>query len=123
MEAVRRDDCPPFITKDTSEIREILAYRNSTCKTMSLAEATIYPGKHTECHRHDKTEEIYYILSGLGRIRVNGEEREIAAGDAVFLPPSATHQTWNTGDVPLVFLCCCSPAYEHDDTFLTEEVQ
>lgn len=118
VDVIRRDDCPPFVTKDTSEIREILAYRNSSCKTMSLAEATLYPGKHTENHYHPKTEEIYYILSGVGRICVDGEERAINPGDAVMLPPGCSHQTWNTGSAPLVFLCCCSPAYEHEDTVL-----
>jgi len=85
MEICNRDDCEPFLTKDTSEIREILAYRNSACERTSLAEATIYPGACTEAHYHPKTEEIYYVLSGTGRIRVDDEERDIGPGDAILL--------------------------------------
>ena len=48
------------------------------------------------------------------------EEREIRAGDCVVLPPGTEHKLWNTGDVPLLLLCCCAPAYSHDDTVITE---
>lgn len=118
MEAINRDSCPPFVTKDTSEIREIVAYRNSSCERMSLAEATLYPGRHTEAHRHPRAEEIYYVLQGHGRMRVEAVTRDIARGDAILLRPGALHQTWNTGEEPLVFLCICAPAYEHEDTVI-----
>ncbi|MBN2713711.1 MAG: cupin domain-containing protein [Planctomycetes bacterium] len=120
MEIINRDNCEPFTTKDTSEIREIMAYRNSSCKKTSLAEATLYPGKCTEAHYHPECEEIYYILSGTGRICVDGEERDLAPGDAVLLSPGAVHQTWNTGADKLVFLCICDPPYEHEDTVMVE---
>ncbi|MCI0420497.1 MAG: cupin domain-containing protein [Acidobacteria bacterium] len=34
-------------------------------------------------HRHDLQEEIYYVIAGKGRVVLNGETAEIAAGDAV----------------------------------------
>jgi uncharacterized cupin superfamily protein len=34
-------------------------------------------------HRHDLQEEIYYVLSGKGRVVVNGKTAMVAAGDAV----------------------------------------
>jgi mannose-6-phosphate isomerase-like protein (cupin superfamily) len=120
MELIKRDECQPFITKDTSEIRELMAYRNSSCVGISLAEATLYPGKCTERHHHPKTEEIYYILSGEGKILVGEDVSEIRAGDTVLMPPGTPHQTWNTGEDKLVFLCVCTPAYEHEDTVLTD---
>ena len=41
-------------------------------------------------------------------------------GDAIAIPPGAEHQIANTGQVVLKFLCCCAPAYEHEDTVLTD---
>lgn len=64
----RRADCPPFITKDGSTVRELMAYRNSDCRNSSLAEATLPVGAHTDCHRHREVEEVYYFLEGRGRI-------------------------------------------------------
>ena len=118
MDLVNRDDCEAFVTKDTSQIREIMAYRNSACERMSLAEATLPPGGHTHCHHHPKTEEIYYVLSGSGRVQSGAEERDIGPGDAILHPPGVPHEAWNTGTTPLVFLCVCSPAYEHEDTVI-----
>lgn len=120
MEIINRKDAPPFITKDASEIREILAPRNSSIERQSLAEARVLTGQSTEEHIHSKTEEIYYVLKGRGRIRIDGEEREIRPGDGIAIPPGTRHKVWNTGSSDLVFLCCCVPAYTHEDTIITE---
>ena len=110
----------PFVTKDGSEIRELLAYRNSAIRKQSLAEARLAPGASTQEHYHIQTEEIYYITHGLGRIRIDGEIREVAGGDAIAILPGQRHKLWNTGSDVLRLLCCCAPAYEHADTVITE---
>ena len=51
---------PAFITKDGSEIRELLAYRNSVIRNQSLAEARLPIGGATQEHYHARTEEIYF---------------------------------------------------------------
>ena len=43
----------------------------------------IPPSASLGYHRHDLQEEIYYVISGKGRVVVNGETAVIAAGDAV----------------------------------------
>ena len=111
-----RADCTPFTTKDGSTVRELMAYRNSDCRNSSLAEATLPVGAHTDCHRHREVEEIYYFLEGRARILAGDEYYDVRPGMSILHKPGVRHQTWNTGDVPLVFLCVCSPAYEHDDT-------
>ena len=78
---------PAFITKDGSEIRELLACRNSGLRHQSLAEARLPVGGSTQEHYHVKTEEIYYLTHGRGRIRIEGEERAVNAGDAIAIPP------------------------------------
>lgn len=115
-------EVPAFITKDGSEIRELLAYRNSAIRNQSLAEARLPVSASTQEHYHPKTEEIYYITHGTGRMRIEGEMREVKAGDAIAIPPGKKHKLWNTGTEPLRLLCCCAPGYEHDDTVITENV-
>jgi len=113
-------EVPAFTTKDGSQIRELLAYRNSAIRNQSLAEARVAPGASTLEHYHPKTEEIYYITHGVGRIRIEGELREVKAGDAIAIPPGAKHKLWNTGSEVLRLLCCCAPAYEDADTVMVE---
>ncbi len=107
-----------FTTKDGSQIRELLAYRNSSIRKQSLAEARVPPGVTTAAHYHRQSEEIYYILAGRGQMRIENETTEVSAGDAIAIPPVLEHQITNTGAEELVFLCCCAPPYEHDDTVL-----
>ena len=121
MDIVNLADAPPFITKDGSEIRELLAHRNSAIANQSLAEARVPVGGATDEHYHPKTEEIYYITHGRGRMRIEDEEREVAVGDAIAILPGKKHKIWNTGDEPLRLLCCCAPFYEHEDTVITEK--
>jgi mannose-6-phosphate isomerase-like protein (cupin superfamily) len=120
MDIKNLNEVPPFATKDGSEIRELLAHRNSSIRHQSLAEARLLPGASTQEHYHPRTEEIYYITHGVGRIRIEGEMREVGPGDAIAIPPGQKHKLWNTGAETLRLLCCCAPGYEHSDTVLTE---
>lgn len=120
MDIKALNDIPPFVTKDGSEIRELLAYRNSSIRNQSLAEARVAVGRSTQEHYHAKTEEIYFITQGEGRMRIEGEIASVKAGDAIAIPPGRRHKLWNTGSLPLTLLCACAPCYEHSDTILTE---
>lgn len=120
MDVKNLNEVPPFITKDGSEIRELLAYRNSVIRNQSLAEARLPVGGTTQEHYHPKAEEIYYITHGIGKMRIEGELRDVKPGDAIAIPPGQKHKLWNTGNEVLRLLCCCAPAYEHGDTVITE---
>ena len=120
MDLKNLNDVPAFITKDGSEIRELLAWRNSSIRNQSLAEARLPAGASTQEHYHRRTEEIYFITRGAGRLRIEGETREVKPGDAIAILPGQKHKLWNSGTEPLHLLCCCAPAYEHEDTILTE---
>ena len=122
MDVKNLADVPAFITKDGSEIRELLAYRNSGIKNQSLAEARVPVGSSTQEHYHPKTEEIYYITAGIGRMDIEGDIRDVKPGDAIAIPPGKKHKLWNTGEETLSLLCCCAPCYEHSDTVITEEI-
>lgn len=120
MEIVARDRCRPFLTEDGSEIRELLAHRNSIIRRQSLAEATLRAGQCTRAHFHPQAEEIYYILKGRGRLRIEGEERDVVPGDAIAIPPGTLHQISQQGVEDLIFLCCCAPGYEPRDVVFPE---
>src|SRR5688500_12789395 len=113
MEIVGLEAARPFGTKDGSEIRELLAHRNSSIRNQSLAEARLPKGASTQEHYHIKTEEIYFVTAGSGRMRIEAELAEVKAGDAIAIPPGKRHILWNTAEETLKLLCCCSPAYAH----------
>ena len=113
-----RDAIRPYVTKDGSLIRELLHPALHGNGRLSLAEAVVAPGAVTALHRHHRAEEIYHVLAGTGRMTLGAEQFPLASGDTVCIPPGQPHRLENTGSVPLRILCCCAPAYTHDDTEL-----
>lgn len=113
------DELTPFTSEDSSTIRELAHPSWTAAERQSLAEASLPVGGATDEHYHPVAEEIYHFTSGSGRMRLADEEFDIRAGHAVVIPPGTPHKLWNTGEGPLVLLCCCSPAYQPDDTVLT----
>jgi mannose-6-phosphate isomerase-like protein (cupin superfamily) len=114
------DQVEPFTTLDGSEIRELAGPAMETAVNQSLAEATVPAGGSTHEHHHRVTEEIYYFTHGRGRMRLGAVEREVGPGDAVVIPPGVRHKLWAAGEEPLRLLCCCAPAYSHEDTVVDE---
>ena len=110
MDVISISAARPFTTKDGSTIREL-----HHTEAQSLAEATLEPGQATERHYHTRTEEIYFLVEGVGEMELDGEQRRVEPGDAILIPPGAWHQI--TAVATLRFLCCCSPPYSHEDTF------
>ena len=118
MEIRTRDRVPAFVTADGSTIRELVGLRATPgAAAHSLAEASLARGQATERHYHARTEETYYLVEGRGLMEVDGETAEVAAGDAILIPPGSRHQIRNTGEGPLRLLCACAPPYRDEDTF------
>lgn len=114
------DTREPFTTLDGSSIRELAGPSTSPAVNQSLAEATIPVGGATQAHFHVRTEELYFLTAGRGRMQVGDEERDVTVGDCTVIAPGEHHKIWNTGTEPLVLLCCCAPAHSHEDTVLLE---
>ncbi len=117
----RYKDVEPYITKDGSTIRELAHPDHHPVRHQSVAEATIMMGESTQAHNHKFTEEIYYILSGNGTMKLGVEEFAIGEGDTIIIEPGTPHQLTNTGTEELRVLCCCSPPYGHEDTKLIQK--
>ena len=109
---------PAFITKDGSEIRELMHPVQHGNRLVSFAEAIVEPGGTTLPHLHREAEEIYHITQGSGRMRLGDEEFAIASGDTIAIEPGTRHNVTNTGSEPLKILCACHPPYSDADTLL-----
>jgi len=110
----------PYITKDGSIIRELMHPAVHGNSNQSLAEATVPAGGKTLLHKHRLTEEIYRITEGCGIMTLGSDQLEVKTGDSICILPGTPHRIQNTGNTPLKILCCCAPAYSHEDTELME---
>jgi mannose-6-phosphate isomerase-like protein (cupin superfamily) len=117
----RYDDIAACVTKDGSLIRELMHPAQHGGQAQSLAEATVPAGTRTALHRHHLTEELYHVTAGQGRMTLGEHRFDVTIGDTVLIPPGTAHCIEARGSEALVILCCCSPAYAHDDTELLDE--
>ena len=112
------DKVAPYVTRDGSEIRELMHPAVHGNKAQSLAEATVAPSAKTLLHRHRMTEEIYHFTAGEGVMTLGAEHFAVRAGDTIAIPPKTAHCVENTGSEPMKILCACTPAYSDGDTEL-----
>jgi mannose-6-phosphate isomerase-like protein (cupin superfamily) len=77
---------------------------DSPSKNLKMGHTIIYPTGKTTGHAHEDMEEVYYILSGKGKMVVGDDEFPVRGGDAFYVPFGEYHVTYNTGNQPLAIL-------------------
>lgn len=96
---------------DTQEARFPRGDLNA--ESIGLAYLVVRPGKQQPfAHRHEKAEEIYVVLSGGGRVKLDDEIVELDTMDAIRVAPSVT-RAFEAGDEGLELLVF-GPRHEGD---------
>lgn len=108
------DEITPFSTPHGEIVREYMGVAAGGTQQHSLAHITLPPGKASLKHYHPVVEESYFILSGQGRMMIDGKERMLCAGDGIAIPPNAVHQIFNDSSMNLEFLAICAPPWTPD---------
>ena len=115
------DSITAYTTKDGSLIRELMHPDQHSSRNQSLAEAIIPAALETQLHQHLISEEIYHITQGTGIMTLGEESFPVSEGDTICIPPGTAHKIKNMGTMDLKILCCCAPAYSHEDTIIISE--
>ena len=69
----------------------------------------IEPGQASTRHRHFETAEIYLLLEGTGRLRVDGDLLTLNPMDAVLVEPESVRQPFNDTDADQLWLVVGAP--------------
>ena len=56
-------------------------------------------------HAHKANEEIYFILSGKGKVIVDGEDVDLNEGDWIGIAPAGKRQFFASSDSPISYIC------------------
>ena len=115
MLVVNRKGAQLLLTPHGSEIRPLIDRTTSPITQCSLAEETLPPGASVTPHHHEVLEEVYYILSGQGMMKVGDEEQAVGTGDAIYIPKHHRHTLTNTGQEAMKILLVCGPAFYFED--------
>lgn len=84
-----------------TELHEKLALTGAEISINTLPAGANVPFVHS----HKENEEIYGILSGKGKVIIDGEETELAAGDWLKIMPAAKRQFFAASDSGITFVC------------------
>ncbi|MBL8763916.1 MAG: cupin domain-containing protein [Phycisphaerae bacterium] len=75
-----------------------------------MFEALIPPGDGPPRHRHQREDELFYVLDGRFRISIDGRESVVERGGFACAPRGTIHTFKNIGDSTGVLLVTCTPA-------------
>ena len=60
-----------------------------------INQMALAPGQRGRIHRHERQEEVYLVLSGILTISIEGDERDMGAGELVRVAPEVRRQLLN----------------------------
>jgi mannose-6-phosphate isomerase-like protein (cupin superfamily) len=89
-----------------------LVVDRSECAASEVFVVVLEPGEAPPMHKHDDTEQVFYVLEGAGRLEIGPDARpfEVKPGDVVRVPPSTLHRIHCTGPTPLRYVAVdCFP--------------
>jgi len=79
------------------------------------------PGQASTRHRHGQQEELYVLLEGTGRMRIDDELLTLAPLDALLVEPSSTRQAFNDTAADQLWLMIGAPPEAANTLEMSEE--
>jgi mannose-6-phosphate isomerase-like protein (cupin superfamily) len=107
----------PLVTPSGEIIAEMVGKAVGDDSNHSLARIIIPPGNSSTLHYHKTSQETYFVLKGEGKMQVNDKHFSLLPGQACWIETGEIHRIQNEGDMELVFLAICAPAWVPEDSF------
>ena len=85
----------------------------------SVAQFTLESEKKSKLHKISSSE-IYYILEGIGNLKIDEDTHHLEKDDSVYVPPNSKQFIENIGSIDLKFLCIVEHAWKADDEIILE---
>jgi uncharacterized cupin superfamily protein len=79
------------------------------------------PGQASTRHRHRDQEELYILLEGSGRVRVDGELLTLEPLDSLLVEPAASRQLFNDTEADQLWLVVGAPPEAANTLEMDEE--
>jgi quercetin dioxygenase-like cupin family protein len=94
-------------------LRWLITKDNVDAVHCSMCMIQIAPGQTVKpAHSHPNGEEVIYIITGSGKVMVDGRVEDVTAGCAVLFPQGKVHMLSNTSDEEMKVVCFFAPPSE-----------
>jgi mannose-6-phosphate isomerase-like protein (cupin superfamily) len=81
---------------------------------LTIIQERMPPGAAEAEHRHTKSRQFFYVLSGTATMSCDGVSAVLNAGDGLEIPPGVVHQIANLGTTPLEIIVTSQPPSHGD---------
>ena len=113
------DSAPKFGFAENQEAH--FANDDLETETIGFAYEVVKPGQRQAfAHRHENAEEVYVVVGGSGRVKLDDDVKEVGRLDAIRVAP-AVLRTFEAGDEGLE-LIAFGPRHEGDGELVFEDV-
>ena len=85
-------------TETCGQIRPLIEEQDGAAAEVHHLEIT-----DAKLHYHERTDEIYYVLEGMGRMRLDDKEIELRKDVTVYVPRGVKHRAW--GNLKVLVVC------------------
>jgi mannose-6-phosphate isomerase-like protein (cupin superfamily) len=85
-------------TETCGQIRPLIEETDGAAAEVHHLEIT-----DAKLHYHERTDEIYHIIGGHGRMVLDDEEIELSEGVVVYVPRGVKHRAW--GNLKALVIC------------------
>jgi mannose-6-phosphate isomerase-like protein (cupin superfamily) len=98
----------PYLRRDPSEVKaweETCGQIRCLIEQKDGAAAEVHQVRihDAKLHYHERTDEVYYVISGGGTMTLDGDEVELHAGVVVYVPRGVRHKA--KGDLTVLVVC------------------
>ena len=106
----RPKDLPAWQAPDDSRRMDLLVCEE-TCDAKDICAGLfwLHPGHETEADVHPESAEIYYVVSGSGRLVMDGEEYRVSRSQTVYIPAGVDHQAYERDEDLCYFYAFAAP--------------
>ena len=85
--------------------------------THKVKRIMVLPGKRLSYQRHARRSEHWFMVEGTAVVTIDGQRREVSAGDAVDIPVGTDHRIENASEARVVFV-----EVQHGDYFGEDDI-
>ena len=111
---IKKRENSPRYQRDQIESFLLVSKKTTNANNLSITLVEMQPGGFQYIHSH-KPEQMYYILEGSGIMTIDSSQKQVGAGDCIFIPSLSGHGLRNTGNTVLKYLSAASSSFTMEE--------
>lgn len=88
----------------------------ATSEHTQMVIMSVNPGEDIGLETHHSEDQVLYLLSGNGKVLLNGQESDFNPGDCVLVPAGVEHNFTTVGNEPMKIITTYSPPHHPKGT-------